>query len=70
MRIKRLTGMALIAAALATLLSGCMGVAITVPTLTDRQIDYSRGQAVSASACGFSNTSYFSVMCFLCACCF
>jgi hypothetical protein len=49
----RLTGMALFAVALAVVLSGCMGTAFTVPTLTDQQIDYSKGRAVSGSACGF-----------------
>ena len=35
------------------LLGGCVGTPMTVTTLTDRQIDYSRGRTVLASACGF-----------------
>jgi hypothetical protein len=53
MRTRRLTGIALSAVALAVVLSGCMGIAINVPTLTDQQVDYSKGRAVSGSACGF-----------------
>lgn len=54
MRTGRLTKMALIAAlAFSAVLSGCMGTAITIPTLTDQPIDYSLGRPITASACGF-----------------
>ncbi len=38
---------------LAAVLGGCVGPPMTVTTLTDEEIDYSRGRTVLASACGF-----------------
>jgi hypothetical protein len=53
MRTVRTAGMALLAAALVVVLSGCMGTAFTVPTVANQQIDYSMGRPLTASACGF-----------------
>ncbi len=46
----------------AAVLAGCMGTALTIPTLTDQPVDYSKGRTVEASGCGFQLLLFIPIM--------